>query len=108
MSTSQPRAAGFELCRFEIDLREPQLVASGEIDLGNSHTFAAALAEVARLGAGTIAELSGVTFMDSTGLSVLLEHRLDGNQVTVRNPSSCVARLLALTAVDGLVRIERT
>jgi anti-sigma B factor antagonist len=57
-----------------------------------------------------VVDLSGVTFMDSTGIQGLLRAqatvRQRGHQMILRNPSSMVRRVLDLANVIGLFTIE--
>lgn len=76
--------------RGDIDLRVRDQVASAAVDL---------LAEEKVV----IADLSGVTFLDSSGLSALIKARKVatglGRQFTVRSASPPVARVLTVTGL---------
>jgi anti-sigma B factor antagonist len=67
---------------------------------------------VADLGgqADVVIELSGVEFMDSTGLAALLYARrqaaAEGWTLTLRKPRPNVAALLKVTALDRIFTIE--
>ena len=51
-------------------------------------------------------DLSGVPFLDSSGLSALFEVRSMGVVLTLRNPSPPVRRILDLVVIEGLIAIE--
>jgi anti-sigma B factor antagonist len=75
------------------------LVVVGEVDLANADELRAAVRRCADGGAGVAIDLAGVSFMDSSGLAVLLEASRDlGSGLTVVTaPGSSVERLLELT-----------
>lgn len=88
-----------------------RLIVSGDIDI-------AAADEVARAGqvaaqqmrADSLSiDLSGVTFMDSTGLSALVTIRNEsvrlGKELTVCNVPAQVRQILAITGLDGVLTV---
>lgn len=81
----------------------------GEIDFGNVSRLRATLARVAREGAkDVVIDMSGVTFVDSTGLSVLVQakQRLESldRRMSVRYTQPRVTRVLDLAGLgDYLV-----
>ena len=83
------------------------LVVTGDVDLATAHDFvAAAEALTARLSGPLRLDLSGVTFLDSTGISALLEIRraatAAGTDVVVLGQSTTVSRVLALAGIADL------
>lgn len=84
------------------------LVVTGDVDLATAHELvAAAESWVASGVTGSVRlDLSGVTFLDSTGVSALLEIRRSaeaaGNEVVVVEQSSPVDRVLALAGIADL------
>ncbi len=76
------------------------LIASGEIDMVTAPTLAAAIAAGDYEGV----DLAAITFLDVSGLRVLLNAARDaravGRRFAVANPPPMVRRLLALTAID--------
>ena len=86
------------------------LVVSGEIDLVTAPYLRDELAAViADAGSTTVVDLSAVTFIDSSGLSALLDARagVDGTDATLvlLNPSSECRRVLELTGTAVLFEI---
>ncbi|MBA2763659.1 MAG: STAS domain-containing protein [Thermoleophilaceae bacterium] len=92
---------------FTVSVREDGSTATlgcqGEIDLSTVSILDAALAEQRRPGQSIVIDLSGVEFMDSTGIKLLIEadalSRQDGHTVTFTNPSPAVSRVLEITGV---------
>lgn len=85
------------------------LRAEGEIDLVNAHELAAALADAAAFGGALTVDLTGVPFMDSTGLRALIETR-ERLAAAGRPPllvrvqeGGSVARLLELVGLRDLL-----
>jgi anti-anti-sigma factor len=80
----------------------------GEIDMDNAGQLVDAITTIA----GTaVVDLSGVTFVDSTGLQGLLRAqkaaRQRGDDVILRHPSKAVRRLLELTNLIDRFTVER-
>lgn len=77
--------------------------ASGELDMANVDELETALAEVRAPGVSIVLDLSGITFMDSTGLKLLLTAdaaaRSDGYSLELRAPSKAVLRVFEITGV---------
>jgi anti-anti-sigma factor len=79
------------------------LQVSGELDVLSVLRLEEALAEPG-LPVPIVLDLSGVTFMDGVGISLLLRlARMDGGaeRVVLRNPSRSVTRVLAIAIPDG-------
>ncbi len=80
----------------------------GEIDMDNAGELVDALERVA----GTaVVDISGVTFIDSTGLQGLLRAqktaRQRGDDLILRHPSRAVRRLLELTGLSDGFTVEK-
>jgi anti-anti-sigma factor len=88
------------------------LTITGDIDT-------ACADEIGDLGVGTlgshcirslIVDMSRVTFIDSSGMGALVrmyhEAKGHGKRLTLRNPSEAVAKVLSLSALDTVLRIE--
>jgi|SRR4051794_24639400 len=80
----------------EVDDTPTALVArvSGEIDLQSAPQLEERLAHTD--GKPILVDMSRVTFLDSSGLSVLLRLRAGAERLRVINPSEPVAQLLRL------------
>jgi anti-sigma B factor antagonist len=89
------------------------VTASGEIDLATAGQLRDRLiAAVLDADVDVVVDLSGVTFLDSTGLEVLVRtnSRLvsAGRRLVVRDPSQRVRRVLGVSGLDTVLRIEET
>ena len=78
----------------------------GELDMATQGQLRAALEEQAERGAGTL-DLSGVRFLDTSGLRLILEtaeaSRRDGFEFSVLPRSAAVQRLFDVAGVAELV-----
>ena len=87
------------------------VLVSGELDLHTASTLRdAALAALRQHGTCLRVDLEGVTFMDSTGIEVLLATRrraeLEGGSLTLLSPTQAVWRVIEVTGLDKLFTIE--
>ena len=85
------------------------LRASGALDLDTAARLRAAATSALRLAGSAptlVVDLSGITFLDSTGLGVLVtlwrEARNAGGKFQVARPSAAATRILEITGVDSL------
>lgn len=84
------------------------LVVSGDVDLATAHEFVAAADAwtASRMRGPVRLDLSGVTFLDSSGISALLEIRRAatsaGTDVVLVDQSATVGRVLALAGIAEL------
>jgi anti-sigma B factor antagonist len=86
------------------------VMAEGEIDLETSPELARALQDVLETPARVVvADLQAVSFMDSTGVSLLLttaeQARRAGIELRIE-PSAVVMRVLRLTGVDRVLPVS--
>ena len=77
---------------------------AGELDLYNAHEVRDALLQCcAESPERLVVDLSGVTFLDSSGLRALLSARkrleTASGRLSVRNPASCAERVLAVSGL---------
>jgi anti-anti-sigma factor len=84
----------------------------GEVDLSTAEAFAVALRGAIGAGGSVTVDLSDVSFMDSTGVKVLITatHALEpGAELVLRAPSSPLERLFELTRIDHVpgIRVAR-
>jgi anti-anti-sigma factor len=85
-----------------------RIVVGGEIDLATGPALRDALAEQMGHGQAVVLDLSGVTFIDSSGLAVLIEAvtaaKVDGWSLgVVSNLPPAVRRLLELTGLEAVL-----
>jgi anti-anti-sigma factor len=83
------------------------VTVTGEIDVDTSDILADALARAADVAAVVVADLTAVTFMDSTGLNTLLGAHRDlaarGGRLALVGAQPAVRRVLELTGVDTVI-----
>lgn len=90
-----------------------RLCVSGEVDMAAAPRLLDAILRAAFTydQDQLVVDVSGVSFMDSTGLGALREaHRhlvADGTRLSVRNPDPVVEKLLHITGLDTYLNIER-
>ena len=79
----------------------------GELDIATAPELVDLLARLRHHGHAVTLDLAEVTFMDSTGLTVLMDaHRdaeSDGWSFTVRRASPAVRRVFELANVNGML-----
>ncbi len=86
----------------------PFIRVVGELDLSNADQLDAAIERAtAERPEGIVIDLSGVTFMDSTGLHALFKARKRADTITLRAPSREARRVIELSGLDSVARIER-
>jgi anti-sigma B factor antagonist len=100
----------FSISRSE---REGELVLAlrGELDVDGKAEFAAAAARIPA-GAHVVIDLSELSFMDSSGLGVLMamdvRSRADGWTLMLRDPQPAVRRLLEICHFDSRLTITQS
>jgi anti-sigma B factor antagonist len=104
---------GGDLLGFSISQGPGYAVVSvtGEIDLDTERAFRHALTSALASGVGRlVVELSGVTYMGSTGIGVLMGVRrvlaADGGSLALAGPCGKVAQVLAMTGVSEVIPVE--
>lgn len=88
----------------------PVVVLQGEIDLAAADRLDAAITEAIAAGPRITVDLSGTSFMDSTGVNALIDahHRLGQvpEAVVLRDPSPTVRRVLAVAGIEDLFTVQ--
>jgi anti-anti-sigma factor len=83
------------------------VTVAGQLDISNADTLDAAVATaVAAHPQKLIFDLSGLEFMDSAGIAVLIRATSDVEAVRLRNPSPIVRRLIEVTGLSGILQSE--
>ncbi|MFC0432732.1 STAS domain-containing protein [Kutzneria buriramensis] len=88
------------------------LAVAGEVDLGTAPSLEEAVtAAVESVGAKAVRiDLAEVSFMDSTGLRVLLSGRQHAERLgigfTVANPRPHLLKVMRVTGIDGLLGVS--
>jgi anti-sigma B factor antagonist len=86
------------------------LTVVGEVDMTTAPALAQALDGLPRTTSRVVVDLTGVTFLDSSGLSVLARAQKDlaANDTplsVVAPPSSAVRRVIEITQLDGTLSL---
>lgn len=92
--------------QLTIEERGPsELVLAGDIDMAAEEAFRASL-ETHGLSDGLVLDMSAVTFMDSTGLGIILAaaaNRDAASPLVLERPSSAVTKVLELAGIADQV-----
>jgi anti-sigma B factor antagonist len=88
------------------------VVASGEIDIATAPTLREALLTASRASTRVVLDLTGVTFLDSSGLAVLIQALKSGDQEQevprLVGPRPLVRRVLDITRLSQKLPIHET
>jgi anti-sigma B factor antagonist len=95
---------------MEPDGNEAVIALTGEIDLHEAPAVAAKIAEtVEKRPPQVVIDLSGVEYMDSSGLGVLIEalRKIQGygGQLALRHPQPAVLKVLEITKLTHVFKI---
>jgi anti-sigma B factor antagonist len=83
------------------------VVLSGELDSSNADLLKERLASIPTQPAQRlIFDLTGLRFMDSAGIAVLIGVAAKASSVSIRNPSPIIRRVLTTTGLDNVFSIE--
>ena len=81
-----------------------------EIDASTADRFAACVARALAVSDHLVVDLSEATFMDSTGLAVIVAARRalhdDGRHVILHGAHGAVRRVLEVTGVDQVITLD--
>jgi anti-sigma B factor antagonist len=95
--------------RLLLDGAVARVVASGELDLAAAPTLRANLDEAVDQGGGVDVDLTAVTFLDSTALSVLVAARKGaadrGQRLTLAGSSPAATRVIELAGLTDLYTV---
>lgn len=91
----------------------PTVTLRGEVDYRNMHKVREAIRSLAQRGKASInVDLEGLIFMDSTGVSALVDAANSvvpmGGEVTLRSPSAQVVRMLERCGFGNLIHLGRS
>ena len=88
-------------------LTRSPVTISGEIDIATCEAMRDTLETGLRAGADLVADLSAVTFMDASGIGVLLAIRRQaveaGGSLTLRAPSGAVRKVIGICGLDEVL-----
>lgn len=109
MSESADREGQFDVALNPVGDSD-RFVLTGELDIATADQLTSALDEASgQPGRSRVIDLSGVTFMDSTGLRVLINANRaaadGGYELTIVTGDSPAKRVLELTRMDQHMRV---
>ena len=82
-------------------------VLTGELDMSNCVELDAAIAQADWLDGESVRfDLSGLTFIDSSGLQSLLGARAAGRKVIIDSPTAQVRKVLEITGLSDVLGFE--
>jgi anti-sigma B factor antagonist len=85
----------------------PVVAIAGEIDISNAEVVEHSCMEVVSTSVGPVVfELAELTFMDSSGLAMLLRFAQRADDLVIRRPSSVAQRLIEASGLTRQLRIE--
>ena len=97
---------------FDVSSRQDEgglfLAVRGEIDMATGDEFRAELLAAVAGGGRVVVDLSGIAFMDSTGLGVIIDAAKKSRygDLVIRAPSRPVRRLFDVSGVAPLFVLE--
>jgi anti-anti-sigma factor len=87
----------------------PVVALSGELDVSTipsvQATVDSAIASALATGEHLVFDLSGVSFMDSSGIALLLASRARVGRVGLRQPTATIARLLEIAGLSEVLPV---
>ncbi|MEP7202305.1 MAG: STAS domain-containing protein [Ilumatobacteraceae bacterium] len=94
--------------QLNISATDTGWILNGEIDAHTAPLLAAAMSDLPT-GVVTV-DVAGVSFMDSSGLRVLIEAasraREGGGDLSIAHPTSGIARLVEISGLGGQLRLD--
>ena len=112
MATTQNRIEAAGGLEIRVDVGDPYLIAlEGELDSSNADAVEAELTLAEASAAKRIVlNLSRLTFIDSSGLRILVMAKrrsdADADRLRIRPGKDQVTRVMALTGIDSYLRVE--
>lgn len=91
---------------FRVSTIDEGWAVAGDIDAATAPQLAEAFAENTGPSPRRVVDMAGVTFMDSSGLRVLIDLSSHTDTVVLRNPTRQVTRLIEITGLDSVFTIE--
>jgi anti-sigma B factor antagonist len=85
----------------------PTVTVRGDLDMSNADALKATVTSLAaRKPDALVVDLSGLRFMDSAGIAVLVDAANQVPNVRLRHPSAAVRRVVEMTGLNAIVAIE--
>jgi anti-sigma B factor antagonist len=85
----------------------PVVVVRGDLDMSNADALKQTVASIAAGKPNAlIIDFSGLRFMDSAGIAVLVDAASQVPTVRLRHPSAAVRRVIEITGLTAIIAIE--
>ena len=85
----------------------PVLLVRGELDVSSAEQIRPVIEKVLqRHDQHVVVDVSGLTFMDSTGIAVLLTLAHGVDHLQLRDPSPMVRQIVEMTGLSEILRLE--
>lgn len=85
----------------------PVISVDGELDLSNVERLGAAISDSLRPDTKNLTlDVSGLRFMDSSGIALLVRTQVRVGSLTLRQPSAIIRRLIEATGLAEILRLE--
>jgi anti-sigma B factor antagonist len=85
----------------------PTLIVSGDLDMSNADTLKEKVASLtADRPEQLIIDFSGLRFIDSAGIAVLVDAASKVGRVHLRRPSPPVRRVIEITGLEAIITVE--
>jgi anti-sigma B factor antagonist len=110
MTNPDDSASEFQLAIWERESESVTIVLSGELDLASAPRLRNVLADLVACGMRhVIVDLANLSFIDSTGIGILVADlkrlREDGGSLTVRNAAPQAYRIFEMTGLIDLLSV---
>ena len=99
-----------DIMRVDVTIDDDLAVVrvTGEIDIATADTVRTAIETAMERGLKRLLiDMAGVSFMDSSGIAVLLEAAQGADSVLIRQPSNAVRRVIERTGLSEVLPIEQ-
>ena len=85
----------------------PVIKAAGELDASNVDTLHSVIKSQLRESPESLSfDLADLTFMDTSGIALLIQTRKSGTAVRILAPSAPVRTVIRMTGLDGILVME--
>ncbi len=89
------------------DAAGPVISVDGELDLSNVDRLGTAISDsLGPESKNLTLEVSGLRFMDSSGIALLVRTQARVGSLTLREPSAVIRRLIEATGLVDILRLE--
>jgi anti-sigma B factor antagonist len=85
----------------------PVITLTGELDISSADTFRSVVDDAVRERPSRLVfELGGLTFMDSSGIAVMVHAANNAGEIELRHASTIVRRVVEATGLSDVLRLD--